>query len=111
MYPIKHRGGQGVLNLRLTPKIGHALAMVGVNEEDLLVITVEGKVIGIPTTQVRSLRPGDPGRPPHQARGQGPGLLDRQGQGELSLPSIPAPSVFGLDGDQSRLCVLLKAAA
>jgi DNA gyrase subunit A len=54
MYPIKHRGGQGVLNLRLTPKIGHALGMVGINEEDLLVITVEGKVIGIPTTQVRS---------------------------------------------------------
>ena len=53
-YPLKHRGGQGVLNLRITPKIGHALAMVGVNEEDLLVITVEGKVIGIPTTQVRS---------------------------------------------------------
>jgi DNA gyrase subunit A len=54
MYPIKHRGGQGVLNLRITPKIGHALGMVGINEEDLLVITVEGKVIGIPTTQVRS---------------------------------------------------------
>jgi DNA gyrase subunit A len=54
MYPIKHRGGQGVLNLRITPKVGHALAMVGVNEEDLLIITVEGKVIGIPTTQVRS---------------------------------------------------------
>jgi DNA gyrase subunit A len=54
MYPVKHRGGQGVLNLRVTPKVGHALAMVGINEEDLLVITVEGKVIGIPTTQVRS---------------------------------------------------------
>src|SRR5512136_1866497 len=53
MYPVKHRGGQGVLNLRITPKIGHALGMVGINEEDLLVITVEGKVIGIPTTQVR----------------------------------------------------------
>jgi DNA gyrase subunit A len=54
-YPLKHRGGQGVLNLRITPKIGHALSMVGINEEDLLVITVEGKVIGIPTTQVRPL--------------------------------------------------------
>ena len=54
MYPLKRRGGQGVLNLRITPKIGHALAMVGINEEDLLIITAEGKVIGIPTTQVRS---------------------------------------------------------
>jgi len=40
--------------MRVTPKVGHALGMVGINEEDLLVITVEGKVIGIPTTQVRS---------------------------------------------------------
>ena len=52
-YPLKHRGGQGVLNLRITPKIGNALGMVGINEEDLLVITVEGKVIGIPTDKVR----------------------------------------------------------
>jgi len=54
-YPQKHRGGQGVLNLRVTPKVGHALGMVGINEEDLLVITVEGKVIGIPTDKVRPL--------------------------------------------------------
>jgi DNA gyrase subunit A len=31
------------------------------NEEDLLVITVEGKVIGIPTTQVRSSGRATPG--------------------------------------------------
>ncbi|MGZ4887119.1 MAG: DNA gyrase subunit A, partial [Candidatus Aminicenantales bacterium] len=31
-YPLKHRGGQGVLNLRITPKIGNALGMVGINE-------------------------------------------------------------------------------
>jgi len=54
-YPLKRRGGQGVLNLRITPKIGSALGMVGINEEDLLVITVEGKVIGIPTDKVRPL--------------------------------------------------------
>jgi DNA gyrase subunit A len=51
---IESQGGQGGLNLRITPKIGHALAMVGVNEEDLFVITAEGKIIGLPTTQVRS---------------------------------------------------------
>jgi len=54
-YPLKRRGGQGVLNLRITPKIGSALGMVGINEEALLVITVEGKVIGIPTDKVRPL--------------------------------------------------------
>ena len=54
-YPLKHRGGQGVLNLRVTPKIGPALGMVGVCEEDLLIITLEGKVIGIKTTDVRPI--------------------------------------------------------
>ncbi|MDH4197419.1 MAG: DNA gyrase subunit A [Candidatus Aminicenantes bacterium] len=54
-YPRHRRGGQGVLNLRITPKIGHALGMVGLNAEDLLIITVEGKVIGIKTTDVRPL--------------------------------------------------------
>lgn len=55
-YPKHRRGGQGVLNLRVTPKIGCALSMVGIDEEDLLVITVEGKVIGIKSTDVRPLR-------------------------------------------------------
>jgi len=50
-YPRHRRGGQGVLNLRISPKIGHALAMVGINTEDFLVITVEGKVIGIKTAE------------------------------------------------------------
>jgi DNA gyrase subunit A len=54
-YPRHRRGGQGVLNLRISPKIGHALAMVGINTEDLLIITVEGKVIGIKTAEVRPL--------------------------------------------------------
>jgi len=54
-YPRKHRGGQGVLNLRVTPKVGQALGLVGINEEDLLVITIEGKVIGIPTAEIRPL--------------------------------------------------------
>jgi DNA gyrase subunit A len=54
-YPAHRRGGQGVLNLRVTPKVGHALAMVGLDQEDLLVITTAGKVIGIKSTDVRPL--------------------------------------------------------
>jgi DNA gyrase subunit A len=54
-YPAHRRGGQGVLNLRTTPKVGHALAMVGLDQEDLLVITTAGKVIGIKSTDVRPL--------------------------------------------------------
>jgi DNA gyrase subunit A len=36
-------------------KIGNALSIVGVAEEELLIITMEGKVIRIKTTQFRSL--------------------------------------------------------
>ena len=54
-YPVHRRGGQGVLNLRITEKIGPALDMVNVNEDDLLVITISGKVIRIKTTDFRPL--------------------------------------------------------
>jgi DNA gyrase subunit A len=54
-YPRHRRGGQGVLNLRVGGKIGNALSIVGVAEEELLIITMEGKVIRIKTTQFRSL--------------------------------------------------------
>jgi DNA gyrase subunit A len=54
-YPRHRRGGQGVLNIRVTPKIGNALAMVGVSEEDLLIITLEGKAIRVKTTQFRPI--------------------------------------------------------
>ncbi|MDD8020523.1 MAG: DNA gyrase subunit A [Acidobacteriota bacterium] len=54
-YPVHRRGGQGVINLKITNKIGPALAMVDVNEDDLLVITISGKVIRIKTTDFRPL--------------------------------------------------------
>jgi len=54
-YPTHNRGGQGVINLKITDKIGPALAMVGVNEDDLLIITISGKVIRIKTTGIRPL--------------------------------------------------------
>jgi len=54
-YPRHRRGGQGVLNLRVGGKIGNALSIVGIADEELLIITVEGKVIRIKTTQFRSL--------------------------------------------------------
>jgi DNA gyrase subunit A len=54
-YPRHRRGGQGVLNLKVGGKIGNALCIVGVLEEELLLITAEGKVIRIKTTQFRTL--------------------------------------------------------
>jgi DNA gyrase subunit A len=52
-YRIQRRGGKGLINLKITPKIGNAVAVLGVAEDDLLVVTVSGKVIRIKTQQVR----------------------------------------------------------
>jgi DNA gyrase subunit A len=54
-YPRHRRGGQGVLNLRVGGKIGNAMSVIGVSEEEVLLITAEGKVIRIKTTQFRPL--------------------------------------------------------
>ncbi len=54
-YPRHRRGGQGVLNLRVGGKIGTAMSVIGVSEEEVLLITAEGKVIRIKTTQFRPL--------------------------------------------------------
>jgi len=54
LYRKTRRGGKGVLNLKVTSKIGPAIAALGVGEDDLLVVTVNGKVIRIKTKQVRA---------------------------------------------------------
>jgi DNA gyrase subunit A len=53
-YRKQRRGGKGLINLKITPKIGPAVAVLGVAEDDLLVVTVSGKVIRIQTKQVRA---------------------------------------------------------
>jgi DNA gyrase subunit A len=55
LYRKQHRGGKGLINLRITPKIGPAVTVLGVAEDDLLIVTVSGKVIRIKTKQVRPL--------------------------------------------------------
>jgi len=55
LYPLRHRGGKGVINLKITPKIGKAIGMVGIFEEELLFITENGKIIRIKTEKVRSI--------------------------------------------------------
>jgi DNA gyrase subunit A len=52
-YPRHRRGGKGVINLKVSQKIGPAVGMVGISEEDLLLITEIGKVIRIKTTGIR----------------------------------------------------------
>jgi DNA gyrase subunit A len=54
LYRKQRRGGKGLINLKVTARIGHAVAVLGVAEEDLLIVTVSGKVIRIKTKQVRA---------------------------------------------------------
>ncbi len=53
-YRIQHRGGAGLINLKITPRIGPAVGVLGVGDDDLLIVTVSGKVIRIKTQQIRS---------------------------------------------------------
>lgn len=54
-YPKHRRGGKGVINLKISAKTGNAIGIVGVSDEDVILITETGKVIRIKTEQVRSL--------------------------------------------------------
>jgi len=54
LYRKTRRGGKGILNLKVTPKIGNAMGVLGITDEDLLVVTVSGKVIRFQTKQVRA---------------------------------------------------------
>jgi DNA gyrase subunit A len=53
-YRRQRRGGKGLINLKIAPKIGNALEVLGIAEEDLLIVTESGKVIRINTKQVRA---------------------------------------------------------
>jgi DNA gyrase subunit A len=54
-YPRHRRAGQGVINIKVNSKIRNALGMVVISEDDeLLIITVEGKVIRFKISQVRA---------------------------------------------------------
>jgi DNA gyrase subunit A len=54
-YPRHRRGGKGVINLKVNRKIGKAIGIVGVSEEEILLITKLGKVIRMKTAQVRPI--------------------------------------------------------
>jgi len=52
-YPRHRRGGKGVINLKINRRIGKAIGMAGISEDEILFITESGKVIRIKTEQVR----------------------------------------------------------
>jgi len=53
-YRKQSRGGKGVINIKVTPKIGQAMGMVGIGEGEVLLVTKAGKVIRIKSHEVRT---------------------------------------------------------
>ena len=54
-YPRHRRGGKGVVNLKLSKKIGNAIGMISIADQEILFITQVGKIIRIKTEKVRPL--------------------------------------------------------
>jgi DNA gyrase subunit A len=55
LYPTHRRGGLGVANLKVNKKLGKAIGMTGISNEEILFITQNGKVIRIQSTAVRAI--------------------------------------------------------
>jgi DNA gyrase subunit A len=55
LYPKRHRGGKGVINLKTNKKIGKAVGIIGVSDEEALLITRLGKTIRVKTGDFRPI--------------------------------------------------------
>jgi len=55
LYPTHRRGGLGVANLKVNKKLGKAIGMTGISNEEILFITQNGKVIRIQSTAIRPI--------------------------------------------------------
>ena len=93
-YRVQSRGGLGLKNLEITDKNGNVVGIAQVHEnEELLVITQQGKILRTPTARHPHHRPRDPGRPRHRSRRRrhrrlrGPCRTGRRRVVFLSLPA------------------------
>ncbi len=99
-YRLTARGGKGVINMKTTPRIGNVVAVMSVKDDtDLMIITKEGKIIRIESSEIRQagrstqgvrlVRMEDPDRVaaacviPEEANGNGNG---HNGNGQENLP-------------------------
>jgi len=55
-YPVHHRGGQGVINIKTTDRNGRVVSLIDVrNEDELIIITAKGMVIRLSVSTLRSI--------------------------------------------------------
>jgi DNA gyrase subunit A len=53
-YRLTARGGKGVINMKVTPRIGKVVAILSVKEDtDLMIITKDGKIIRLESAEIR----------------------------------------------------------
>jgi len=53
-YRLTARGGKGVINMKVTPRIGKVVAIMEVKEDsDLIIVTQQGKIIRIESGEIR----------------------------------------------------------
>ncbi len=53
-YRLTARGGKGVINMKVTPRIGKVVAILSVKEDtDLMIITRDGKIIRLESGEIR----------------------------------------------------------
>ena len=53
-YRLTARGGKGVINMKVMPRIGKVVAILSVKEDtDLMIITKDGKIIRIESSEIR----------------------------------------------------------
>jgi len=53
-YRLTARGGKGVINMKVTPRIGKVVAIMEVTEDsDLIIVTQQGKIIRIESSEIR----------------------------------------------------------
>ncbi len=53
-YRLTARGGKGVINMKVTPRIGKVVSVMKVTDEsDLIIITQQGKIIRIDSSEIR----------------------------------------------------------
>ncbi len=53
-YRLTARGGKGVINMKITPRIGNVMTVLSVKEDtDLMIITKDGKIIRLESAEIR----------------------------------------------------------
>ena len=88
-YRLTARGGKGVINMKLTPRIGKVVAILSVKEDtDLMIITRDGKIIRLESGEIRQA-----GRSTQGVR------LVRMDEGDQAAAASVIPTVIPGEGE------------